>query len=111
MHINFKFGKRDQKKYEEAISFLSKVDEGELSRVCKDALLFYAQAMNGGTAEINPSVSSTPIVKSIKTPVEVIKPPTQSLKIEDDYKEIEVIKQDTPIEAEESSGIDHFLDF
>lgn len=95
MHINFKFGKRDQKKYKEAIEFLEGIDEGDRSRVCKQALLAYAQSMQNGNVVPNVIPNVAPMKPNV---------PQQE---EDDY--IEVKTNEKQEEDVEVPGIDDFL--
>ncbi len=127
MHINFKFGKRDQKKYSEAIDFLENIDEGDRSRICKQALLYYARAIQNGE---NVSIDS-PILQSnqhspIQNKIDKVSPkminkkseipqPSKSTATqqEEDYMEISVSTSTNENNQSNTdvSAVDKFLDF
>ena len=114
MHINFKFGKRDQKKYSEVIRHLSEIDEGDLSRVCKEALLFYVNNLNNNNNEVlikSPTYNNAVTTREEKESKN-LKEKNITKKEAEVYNEIPVVMPTTEVKNSiDISNVDKFLDF
>lgn len=102
IHVRFAFGVRDQKKYADAINLLQQAEDGDLSKLCKDALQFYAKAMAG-----EPNPAPLPIQPKHE-PI-----PRQEMKKQDEekqgFEEITPPSSEKKDDDKSAGGIDGFL--